>query len=473
MSNSFDLNFLRFLTLEIPQSVFENYLIRGLHKNLTIQKIKNYISDYLRDDRSYWLKKGFNLYLHIPYCADNCTYCHCTHRQISCLKELDDYCDFIYRQIKLFSPLFSSVSMSSLYFGGGTPSLLSADNITQLFERLRQNFAFKESMQINFEAHPSTLTQDKMVILKRYNVNRISLGVQSLDPKVLNAIGRLQNEAMVLRCVEGIKKNGFKHFNIDLVAGLPEQTVTSFLSDLKKIINLKPDVLHVTPFSDIFSTQYYKKHKCDISEFIKRRHEMIIEAKAILKAGGYHRYGFEAYQRRPGGENYQQLSYLNNFANILGLGHNTQSMFFDKIIFRNMDKKGLNECFYGCSINKRYVMAGYLGFHLLKGFKHSQFQKVFGESVLSVFKREMDFLVKSGMISVSRERLLYAGPWTMDGLFEYFSATKIFYGKDLLSKLHKKYRGKYSIKKTYSLKKSFFNVIEDNWIAGLYYDGGL
>lgn len=460
------MNFLRFLTAEIPLSIFENYIVRGFFAPMPFQEVRS------RLQRRILPGKTFNLYLHIPFCAEDCSYCHCTHRRLRSKKELPDYLEFLGSQISSFAPLFDSVEMTSLYFGGGTPSLLGASALEGLFEDLRKHFDFKAGFQTNFEAHPATLTSEKVAALKRWGVDRISLGVQTLDSLVLKAIGRIQSRSLVEDCIKNIRKAGIEHLNVDLVAGLPRQTVASFLQDLEEVIQCKPEILHITPFSDVFSTAYYRAHRLDFPEFIKRRHAMVLEAKHLLHDKGYRRHGFEAYQRQRGGDNCQQLLFLNTFTNILGLGWNAQSMFCGGVVFRTLDK-GAGAFYEGTSVDERYAMANFLIFHLLKGVTSAEFRRVSGRDLTDVFRDEIALLERSGLVGARRQGFKYTGQWTPEGLFEYFAATKIFYGKEMIGRLKVLLKDRYDRRHQYTFKQDgFVSKGIDPFFMNTFYDLG-
>ena len=470
-----DLNFFKFLTLAHPVRLYDNEILSPLLREIKPKQIKKSINDFVKKFNNVNCKHDLNLYLHIPYCLDNCGYCHCAHSQLTRKNDLLEYEDFLIGQILEFSPLLLKVKMGSLYFGGGTPSLLSKESIRRIFEALFKHFRFKDNIQINFEAHPSSLTSDKLRILKEYGVNRLSLGVQSLDKEVLKAIGRVQNKEIVYSCIDNIRKMRIPYLNIDLIAGLPSQSIDSFLKDLKNIIKLKPEIIHVIPFSDVSSSYYYRSNKLDIHEFVKRRHIMIYRAKQLLKDKGYKRYGFEAYQLRKGGESYQEFSYTGSAGSILGLGIFAKTNLAGEIVFESFLKRDKFESSYflGYPITKRYTMANFIILNLIKGFTKQAFKKVFNEELFDVFGKELSFLKKEKKVIYNGDILRTREDGTLKGLFDYFCYTKVFYGDDILSKLKLIYKNKYHSFEDYNFNKYFTKISQDHWITCLYYDMGL
>jgi oxygen-independent coproporphyrinogen-3 oxidase len=473
MPIQYDINLLRFLTANTPMSI-EDFIIRPLFKNMAFDNIKIYIKKYIKSGYPYYNPRKLNIYIHIPYCNRICTYCHCRRIQLSSHKELLEYVDFIISQIRTFGSLFKKSEMNSLCFGGGTPSLLDAKSIERVFNELFGKFNFKHN-KINFEANPSSLTLDKLKLLKKYNAHRISLGIQTFDDEVLKEINRYQPRHNVYQCIENIKKLKFPYLNVDLIPGLPHQTIESFLKDIKILIKFKVDLIHINPFSDILSSAYYQRRNLNIYELIKTRHTMISEAKKILKGNGYKRWGFEAYQLTKGGEDYQESSYTEYPGSVLGLGIFAKSNLAGQLVFENLPKnKKFTSCiFSGYPIDERYTMAHYVILHLLKGLRQTSFYNIFKKELTNIFKEELSFLKDIKFISENDGVYRYAGPWSVEGLFDYFSYTKIFFGKDIISDLKTKYRGRYIPSRDYSFKNNSVKIFQDLWIMNMYYDIGL
>lgn len=201
---------------------------------------------------------------------------------------------------------------------------------------------------------------------------------------------------------------------------------------------------------------------------------MILEAKRILKNSSYKRCNFEAYQLKKGGESYQELSYFEHAGSVLGLGINAKSNLAGEIVFENLPAKDrfVSSYFLGRQINKRYTMANFIIWHLLKGFRNESFRKLFNEDPLKIFKEELIFLENIGLIKKQNGVLRYIREWTMRGLFDYFSCAKIFYGKDILSELKKVYNDRYNPRKNCNFNKYFIKLFQDYLVTVLYYDVG-
>jgi len=416
----------------------------------------------------------YHLYVHIPFCAADCTYCHCAHSVLKSAAELSAYIESLCRQADAYGELFNGTEIRSLYLGGGTPSLLTAPLIEKIMRRIYLRFRFIPRAQVDFEAHPASLDLHKLKTLKSLGVNRLTLGVQSLDPKVLKAIHRPQSVQKVYRCMRAAQQIGFGCLNIDLVAGLPNQTIQSFLTTLRRIINLEPDVIHLIPLCDVTAIRGDKLAKKDLGEFLTRRHQMLKEAKDILANQGYTRHGFEAFQRRTNGNNAQQDDYFNRGCSIVGMGLYAQTIFMPDFYARCTSFEGRPDDVYEfCAIDRTYALATHLIPQLLAGTREADFSRTFSTNMTKVFGEELNFLARHGICTHKDGRWRFAGPRTPEGLFEFFSHTKILFGAPLLRRLRRVYQDSYKPDRVYSFQKdAFLKKMDDVFFANTLYDVG-
>ena len=188
--------------------------------------------------------KALSAYIHIPFCQSLCYYCACnkiitqkTHRAV-------EYLDYLKREIALQAALFSpSRRLTQLHLGGGTPTYLSSAQLAELMGCLRQHFCFDESdnHEFSIEVDPRTIDTARIAELRSQGFNRLSFGVQDFDEKVQAAVNRLQSEEQTYELVAAAREAAFKSVSVDLIYGLPLQTVASFDTTLDKIIALRPD----------------------------------------------------------------------------------------------------------------------------------------------------------------------------------------------------------------------------------------
>ena len=178
-----------------------------------------------------------HVYIHIPFCIRKCHYCSFVSGFDVNQKTL--YINSLLAEIK---KKYNNDKLKTIYFGGGTPSLLSADELNSILSC----FNFDKNTEITLEANPETLDLEKFSMLRNYGFNRVSLGIQTFDDNILKLIGRNHNEEKIQLAVETIKNSGFKNISIDLIYGLPNQTINLWKKDLEKAIQL--DIQHISSY---------------------------------------------------------------------------------------------------------------------------------------------------------------------------------------------------------------------------------
>jgi len=183
------------------------------------------------------------LYIHTPFCLERCDYCY--YRSFADPKgeTVDRYLDTLVGELELYAKLPSVAGRhpTFIYFGGGTPSLLTAEQIKRLFERIKGAFSWDHAEEVTFECAPRTVTPDRLDVLRQAGVTRVSLGVQQLDDDVLKSNGREHLVGDVERAFAEIGRFGFDVVNIDLMVGLVGETDDSFYRSLDRVIEMEPD----------------------------------------------------------------------------------------------------------------------------------------------------------------------------------------------------------------------------------------
>lgn len=235
--------------------------------------------------------KPLNLYVHTPYCIQRCAYCYfkTTTLKDNRSQEIDQYVGSVCKEIELISQYYDLQNrpIETIYFGGGTPTLLTEDNIDKLFSTLRANFQVGDA-QITFEGEPVTLTERKAALLKRNGVKRISLGIQSFKEEVVFLTGRRDTEEQTVKAIELAKGTGAE-VNIDLISGLPGETPEFWEYSVKRAI--EADVHNITIYKlELYAnTPYYSAEKKKEVTLPSEEEELeyIQYAMAELKAHGY------------------------------------------------------------------------------------------------------------------------------------------------------------------------------------------
>jgi oxygen-independent coproporphyrinogen-3 oxidase len=191
-----------------------------------------------------------SLYFHIPFCDTLCYFCGCnmlvTHNRATIRK----YLDYLKREVEMVCEFLSSGrKVTQLHWGGGTPSYLNPDEIKELGDFINERFEFVDDPEVGVEIDPRGLTYEHMKAFREVGFNRISMGVQDFDPRVQKAVNRIQPEEITRQAIDWARELGFKSINLDLIYGLPFQTVESFEKTLDKVIELSPERLAVFNFA--------------------------------------------------------------------------------------------------------------------------------------------------------------------------------------------------------------------------------
>ena len=180
------------------------------------------------------------LYFHIPFCTGLCIYCYYMKYEKANERIVDEYLDYLNKEISLVPEKVRSRSIHSIMIGGGTPTFLNEKQLVRLFRILSDNFNIKDGIEISLEASPETITIEKLQLLKELGVNRVSLGIQSFDDNILRKINRRHTSGDALASVYKINKSGFSNYNIDVMYGLPEQNMEQLCRDMDIVREIKP-----------------------------------------------------------------------------------------------------------------------------------------------------------------------------------------------------------------------------------------
>jgi oxygen-independent coproporphyrinogen-3 oxidase len=264
-----------------------------------------------------------SLYIHLPWCIKKCPYCdfnsHAVDKEAfpDANQEIA-YVDALIKDIESELPRIWGRSIVSIFIGGGTPSLFSAEAIDRLMSALRSRLTFYHNTEITMEANPGSAEADRFKAYRESGINRLSIGVQSFDDKKLKALGRVHTGTEALNAVAMAKDAGFDEINIDLMFGLPDQSIDEALSDLEVAIELQPTHLSWYQLTIEPNTVFFSKPpalpKDDLMWDMQQQGQTYIAGK------GFNQYEISAYARK--GENHQCQHNRNywQFGDYLGIG---------------------------------------------------------------------------------------------------------------------------------------------------------
>lgn len=186
------------------------------------------------------------LYVHIPFCLRKCPYCDFFSVPIDSNDILADYTDALLGEIRQSAHLLPSTQIDTIYIGGGTPSLLTGEQIEKIIQTIYSEFALKDQVEITIEANPKTLHEDKIKEIIATGVNRLSLGVQSFNDHDLKILGRRHNSRDVLTVIEKLHLSGLENLSLDLIYGIPTQDISRWIKTLEKAVECNPQ--HISTY---------------------------------------------------------------------------------------------------------------------------------------------------------------------------------------------------------------------------------
>lgn len=344
--------------------------------------------------------KPIGLYVHIPFCKQKCLYCDfCSspHPKDHYLL----YVDSLLREIDGYSRS-KKIKVDTLFFGGGTPSLLSHDQFERLVMALKKTFDFSLDTEFTVEVNPKTLSLEKLNKYKDLGVNRLSIGLQSIHENELKKLGRIHSFHDFLKTYDMVRAVGFDNINIDVMYGIPEQTMESFASTLRKVTELKPT--HISCYGLIVEpgTPFYKMADSLGLPDEDTDYNMYRLACSVLGEAGYSHYEISNYAKDRF-ECRHNLKYWRD-EEYIGIGISAHSYYegrrfynvsdiseyFDykaeKIRLKESDTVGID--------NTEYIM---LRLRLKSGIDFSDYQRIFCKSFLHGREEFIDKLISSGL----------------------------------------------------------------------------
>lgn len=339
------------------------------------------------------------LYVHIPFCVRKCDYCDFLSAPAGADTQ-QEYVRKLLSEIEQKGVRCTEYKVTTIFFGGGTPSILKAGWIADALDAIYRNFQVCADAEITVECNPGTLSLEKLFIYKSAGVNRISIGLQSAENTELKELGRIHTYEDFLCSYDLIRKAGFCNVNVDLMSALPGQTLQSYEQTLRRVLALRPE--HISAYSLIIEegTPFYERYESD--ELLRERGEeprmlpseeiermMYERTKELLLQQGYERYEISNYAKR-GYACRHNIGYWRR-KNYLGLGlgsaslvenerfHNTVELFdylngdFAPYETERLDKKSQMEEFM------------FLGLRMTDGIRREDFEQTFGLPVESIY----------------------------------------------------------------------------------------
>lgn len=361
------------------------------------------------------MKKELELYLHIPFCVSKCKYCDFLSAP-SGEEQRQIYVERLCRRIHYWSDVIHNYGYEivSIFVGGGTPSILTEAQITQVFEAVHESFPIMEDAEITLEMNPGTDVKDKLPVYRELGINRLSMGLQSADNEELKCLGRIHTYEDFRQVYQWAREAGFTNINVDLMSAIPGQTLESYEDTLRKVADLEPE--HISAYSLIIEegTPFYERygegrHAEELpDEDIER--QMYVRTGEILEDYGYHRYEISNYAK-DGYECRHNLGYWDR-KEYLGLGAGASSL-MDHIRWKEPDHIGpstglvLEEREDFTRLRRKDEMEEFmfLGLRKINGVSEHDFYKSFRVSMDEIYKDSIENLIKEGLLVREEDRI--------------------------------------------------------------------
>ena len=270
-------------------------------------------------------KTPLGIYIHIPFCRSKCQYCDFYSLTTKDDRLLDSFLEAICAHIREAGALAPGYLVDTVYFGGGTPTFFGAEGMAAILNTVRKSFDVASSAEITFEANPDSVSDRLLRRLRSEGFNRVSLGVQCDDDEILKKIGRPHNYAQAVNAVERIRKAGFRNLSLDLMYGLPGQSLEAWQDTLQNVLSLAPEHISCYGLTVEEGTPLYEyKDFCNLADDDTQA-DMYLSAVEILAQHGYRQYEISNFCRK-GNVSRHNLKYWNG-GEYLGFGPNASSDF--------------------------------------------------------------------------------------------------------------------------------------------------
>ena len=351
-------------------------------------------------------KRELELYFHIPFCIRKCLYCDFLSAPGEG-KTKAQYMEALIRETKERAGDYRKYCVVSVFLGGGTPSVVSPEQIRVLLETVREEYDLAEDAEITMEVNPGTVDERTLSAYRQWGINRLSIGLQSADNRELAALGRIHTYGQFLGAYHTARKCGFSNINVDLMSALPGQTLQSYLATLKKVLALEPAPEHISAYSLTLEegTPFYEMARRGELQLPDEECDRLMYEKTgeLLGQAGYHRYEISNYAK-PGCECRHNCGYWRR-REYLGLGTGAASL-VGNCRFRNGDSL---EAYLADPLNVREEMQEltveeqmeefmFLGLRMTEGVSPQEFRDAFGKSMEEVYGPVIEKNRKDGLL---------------------------------------------------------------------------
>ena len=360
------------------------------------------------------MKKPISLYIHIPFCVRKCLYCDFLSFG-SMDKYFEDYVNVLCEEIKQNASDYSDRTVSTIFIGGGTPTILKPKEIGKIMDAIMSKYDVADDAEITIESNPGTMDRAKLNELKQMYINRLSIGLQAWQDRLLKKLGRIHSSEDFRRNYIEAREAGFKNINVDLMFSLPEQTVEDWKETLNNVIFLNPE--HISAYSLIVeeNTPFYDMRESgairETDEDTDR--DMYYSARDILSGFGYNRYEISNFAKEGFESRHNEVYWRTEEYRGFGLGshsytdgeryHNTTD--FEEYITSKGSRKRLVKDIEILTGDEKQEEFMFMGLRMAEGVSEDIFKRRFSKSIYDVYGNEINELKSEGLLLSDKGRL--------------------------------------------------------------------
>lgn len=350
--------------------------------------------------------KEIGIYIHIPFCKSKCSYCDFVSYGSIEETSIRKYIDVVIKEIEEYE--LDKMNITTIYIGGGTPSYINEKYIEEIINKIKEKSKIADFSQIEMtiEVNPGSASLEKIEAYKKIGINRISIGLQETDNKLLKQIGRIHLFEEFLQTYQDVKKVGFTNVNVDLMIGIPNQTIENVKSSVEKIVELEPK--HISVYSLIIEegTKIEKQISNGTLQELDEEEErkMYWYVKKQLELKGYKHYEIsnfskKGFESKHNSNCWEQKEYI-------GIGLAAHS-YLDRVRYNNYEEmekyicefaeKNIQEQQLKEDIEKEYML---LGLRKIEGVEISEYQKKFSKNPVEYYAKKIEKLIEMKLIVI-------------------------------------------------------------------------
>lgn len=356
-------------------------------------------------------QKELELYIHIPFCVKKCSYCDFLSAPAT-EQTKEAYMAALFAEIGGRAKDYKERIVTSIFIGGGTPSLLSGDSIRQLMEHIREGFTLAPDAEITMEVNPGTVTAEKLTAFYGAGINRLSIGMQSAQEQELKILGRIHDFDGFCQVYREAVEAGFTNINVDVMSGLPGQTLASYKDTLEKVLRLEPMPQHISAYSLIVEEGTPFAAMADRGELPLPEEDteraMYEETIEVLAGYGFHRYEISNYAL-DGYECRHNVGYWIR-RDYLGFGIGAASLIGNVRFQNGRDLNAYMAHPLACREEQQSLTTQeqmeetmFLGLRLIRGVSYPEFARCYGQTLEEVYGEVIARNVADGLLTVRED----------------------------------------------------------------------